>query len=118
MMHKNSYINAFKHLNKSLSFKKRENIFFAGQLIGVEGYVESSMSGLLAGLNAYKLLINEPLVNFPDKTMSGSILKFVCENNKKYPQPMNANFGVFIGEKEKVEISLDILKRWVLENEL
>ena len=92
VMHKNSYINGGNLLDRNFSLKENNNIYFAGQISGVEGYVESAASGMIV---AYSILqrINNKDIYFPDTTMLGSLSKYVSTENKNY-QPMNANFGI------------------------
>ena len=94
VMHRNSFINSPKLLNHDLSLKKADNIFFAGQLSGVEGYMESAACGIIAGLNAAnKLLGKEPIV-LPKITMLGALLDYITDPSVTYFQPMGANFGI------------------------
>ena len=94
VMHRNTFINSPKLLNKDLSLKSHNNIFFAGQISGVEGYMESAASGIIAGINAYARLNNlEPLI-LPDYSMTGAILKYICDETVENFQPMGANFGI------------------------
>ncbi len=94
VMHRNTFINSPKILNKDLSFKQNENIFFAGQLSGVEGYMESAASGIVAGINAAaRLNSSEPLV-LPKFTMIGALLGYICDDTITNFQPMGANFGI------------------------
>ncbi|MBQ9920085.1 MAG: methylenetetrahydrofolate--tRNA-(uracil(54)-C(5))-methyltransferase (FADH(2)-oxidizing) TrmFO [Clostridia bacterium] len=95
VMHRNSFINSPELLNINLSLKRNPNVFFAGQLSGVEGYMESAASGILAAINALAYISEkEPLV-LPKTTMIGGILGYITdpENAKKF-QPMGANFGI------------------------
>jgi methylenetetrahydrofolate--tRNA-(uracil-5-)-methyltransferase len=95
VMHRNTFINSPKVLNATYQFRNRENLFFAGQMTGVEGYVESAASGLVAGINAARLIQgNEPL-EFPAETAIGSMARYITTTNAKNFQPMNANFGLF-----------------------
>ena len=95
VMHRNTYINSPKNLNPTNQLKKNKNIFFAGQITGVEGYVESMASGIAAGINAVKLLNEEELIVFPRETALGSLLSFITtEQPKGRFQPMNMNFGL------------------------
>ncbi|MGM9971287.1 MAG: methylenetetrahydrofolate--tRNA-(uracil(54)-C(5))-methyltransferase (FADH(2)-oxidizing) TrmFO [Anaeroplasmataceae bacterium] len=94
VMHRNSYINAPKILNPTMQTKKYPNIFFAGQLSGVEGYVESAASGILAGINMDRFLNNKPLYTFSRKTVMGSMAYYICNASPDGFQPMNANFGI------------------------
>ena len=94
VMHRNSFINSPKLLNADLSLKQNNNIFFAGQLSGVEGYMESAASGIIAGINAvHKLKGKQPLV-LPDFTMIGALLGYITDNTVTNFQPMGANFGI------------------------
>jgi methylenetetrahydrofolate--tRNA-(uracil-5-)-methyltransferase len=78
-----------------LQFRGREDLFFAGQMIGVEGYLESAAAGLFAGLNAGRLVKNEPLLIAPPTTSLGSMLNYVTSDERKDFQPMNTNYGLF-----------------------
>ena len=94
VMHRNSFINSPKLLNRNLSLKENQNIFFAGQISGVEGYMESAASGILAGINAAaEILGNEPLI-LPDYTIIGALLNYICDETVTDFQPMGANFGI------------------------
>ena len=93
VMHRNTYINSSELLDETFNFKDNENIFFAGQISGVEGYVESIASGLCAAKNAINKLNNKGKITFSDVTMLGSLCKYISTPNKKF-QPMNANFGI------------------------
>ena len=94
VMHRNSFINSPKLLNRNLSLKNNPNIFFAGQISGVEGYMESAASGIIAGINASaKILGNEALI-LPDYTMIGALLYYICDETVTDFQPMGANFGI------------------------
>ncbi len=95
VMHRNTYINAPVVLAKTLQSKSRDNLFFAGQMTGVEGYVESAASGLVAGINCARLLRNLPLINFPPETAIGALITYICTADPRYFQPMNVNFGLF-----------------------
>ena len=93
-MHKNTYINAPKILNPTFQTKEYPNVFFAGQISGVEGYVESAASGIYAAINMDRYLNNQELVVFPASTVMGSMAKYICNANPNDFQPMNANFGI------------------------
>ena len=116
VMHRNTYINAPKHLNKYMQLKKHSNIFFAGQLSGVEGYIESSASAIVAAINAVRLIKNESLLEIPLSTVLGSLLNYICNASEKDFRPMNSNYGIMINRsKDKLEIatkSLTDLKQW------
>lgn len=93
VMHRNSYINAPNLLSHGVKFKNAENLYFAGQITGVEGYVESAMSGLLAGLAIHQMLSGSSQISFNNQTMIGALVQYISTNNQNF-QPMNANFGI------------------------
>ena len=105
-MHKNTYINAPEIINATYQSKKYPNVFFAGQITGVEGYVESSASGIYAAINMYRLLNNEELLVFPKDTIMGSMANYISIKNENF-QPINANFGIV----PEVESDLKIKKK-------
>ncbi|OLP66452.1 Methylenetetrahydrofolate--tRNA-(uracil-5-)-methyltransferase TrmFO [Bacillus pumilus] len=94
VMHRNTFINSPSLLRPTYQFKDRDDLFFAGQMTGVEGYVESAASGLVAGINAARLVNGEELVTLPEETAIGSMAYYITSTNKKSFQPMNANFGL------------------------
>lgn len=95
VMHRNTFINSPKVLLPTYQLKARPELFFAGQMTGVEGYVESAASGLAAGINAARLVLGEELVVFPQETAIGSMAYYITNTNTKTFQPMNVNFGLF-----------------------
>jgi len=96
VMHRNTYFYAPKFLKPTLQFIKDERILFAGQIIGVEGYMESAAMGIIAGINAARLAKGRPTITLPQTTMIGTLLGYVTTKVPvKYYQPMNANFGLF-----------------------
>lgn len=103
VMHRNTFINSPRVLKPTYQLKADPNIFFAGQMTGVEGYVESAGSGLLAGVNAAKLALGEEQIVFPEETALGSMARYITEADSKNFQPMNINFGLFpdLGERVK-----------------
>ncbi len=101
-MHRNTFINSPLLLQPSLEMKDHEGIFFAGQITGVEGYVESAATGLLAGLNAYCFLQNLESIVFPPETALGSLTHYITTADPDNFQPMNVNFGLFAPLAEKV----------------
>ncbi len=102
VMHRNTFIDSPRLLNRDLSLKNNGNIFFAGQISGVEGYMESAASGIVAGINAVnKLQGNGPLI-LPKETMIGALLSYICDDTVKDFQPMGANFGVLPPLAEKI----------------
>ena len=102
VMHRNSYLCAPKVLRETYQHITRDDLFFAGQLTGVEGYVESAASGLLAGLNMANLIKGKEVVALPDTCVIGSMAHYITHASEKYFQPMNANFGIMT-LKEKVK---------------
>ena len=93
VMHRNTYINSTNLLDNTYNMKSNKNIFFAGQITGVEGYVESISSGLVSAINACAMLKDEEKTIFPNITMIGALAKYISTENEKF-QPMNANFGI------------------------
>jgi methylenetetrahydrofolate--tRNA-(uracil-5-)-methyltransferase len=125
VMHRNTFINSTMILDETYNMKENQNIFFAGQITGVEGYVESISSGLVAGINATVLAYiyqmeedsnnevnidnkkileqyNKKKITFPKETMIGALSKYISTENDKF-QPMNANFGIVPELKEKIK---------------
>ena len=108
VMHRNTFINSTKLLDRTYQLKKNKNIYFAGQITGVEGYVESISSGLVAGINAVKQLRQEEKVEFSEYTLIGALAQYISTPNEKF-QPMNANYGI-LPELEGKKISDKKLK--------
>jgi methylenetetrahydrofolate--tRNA-(uracil-5-)-methyltransferase len=104
-VHRNTYIQSPAVLNESLQLKKNGNIFFAGQITGVEGYVESTAMGFVAGLSAHAYSRGKIFIPPPQDTSVGELLRYITTETKNF-QPMNVNFGLFKDyrkrEKEKV----------------
>ncbi|MBQ8275154.1 MAG: FAD-dependent oxidoreductase, partial [Clostridia bacterium] len=95
VMHRNTYLNSPEILEPTYALRGRPNLFFAGQMTGVEGYIESTGSGFVAGLNAARLILGEAPVIFPRTTMIGAMAAYVSEGGMTGNfQPMNANFGI------------------------
>jgi len=94
-IHRNTFINVPILLKDTLQLRKQSNIFFAGQLVGVEGYVEAAASGGLAGINAARLLAGQDLLTPPPTTAHGALLHYITTCEPKYFQPINTNFGLF-----------------------
>jgi methylenetetrahydrofolate--tRNA-(uracil-5-)-methyltransferase len=94
VMHRNTFINSPQQLHPTYQFKGRSNLFFAGQMTGVEGYVESAASGLLAGMNAARAARGQEMFVFPAETTLGSMARYITTADFKHFQPMNANFGL------------------------
>lgn len=95
VMHRNTFINSPKVLKKTYQLKANPNLFFAGQMTGVEGYVESAGSGLIAGINAARLAQGKEPIEFPHESALGSMARYITEADPNNFQPMNVNFGIF-----------------------
>lgn len=125
-LHRNTFLNAPRHLLPTLQWRGAPRLFFAGQITGVEGYVESAASGLLAGVNAARLAAGAALVTPPATTALGALLRYVTDADREDFQPMNVNFGLFPalpfkakGRRKKelmAERSLRDLDRWWLDS--
>lgn len=95
VMHRNTYINSPRLLDNTYKLKGEYSIYFAGQITGVEGYIESTASGFVAGLNAVAECLNEEKITFPATTAIGALSNYISDSSVKNFQPMNANFGLF-----------------------
>ncbi len=102
-LHRNTFINSPKALRQTLQLQGSPDVFLAGQLVGVEGYVESAATGILAGVNATRILRGEEPLVPPATTSLGSLLRYITERTRKEFQPMNANYGLFppLAEKKR-----------------
>lgn len=127
VMHKNTFINSTKVLNYDYSLKTNDKIYFAGQITGVEGYVESAGSGLLVAIYLERKLKGKKPIKISEKTVLGSLTKYITTENPNF-QPMNANFGILppldniIRDKSErkrqmAERSLKLIKEFIMENE-
>ena len=94
-LHRNTFINSPQLLQDTLQFKRRSTLFFAGQLVGVEGYTDSAAMGGLAGINAARSLAGLPLVTPPPTTAHGCLVSHITTTDPRHFQPMNTNFGLF-----------------------
>ena len=94
VMHRNTYINSPRVLEPTYALKDHPSWFVAGQVSGVEGYIESCASGALAGINAANLALGRPLITLPTSTMMGAMAHYITHANPHYFQPMNANYGL------------------------
>lgn len=103
VMHRNSFMNSPELLQQTYQSRKRDDLFFAGQMTGVEGYVESAASGLVAGINAAKLAKGEEPIIFPQETTIGSMAYYITHAEGKHFQPMNANFGLLPELPERIK---------------
>ena len=102
VMHRNTFINSPELLDNTYNLKAKSNIYFAGQVTGVEGYVESIASGLVAGLNAVAKFNNTEKITFSNETVIGALSSYISTENTKF-QPMNANFGILPPLEEKIK---------------
>ena len=93
-IHRNTFINSPKILNESLETRKNPRLFFAGQITGVEGYVESVATGWLAGLNAVRVLHDQPMITAPQTSAIGALCRYVSNVETKNFQPVNITFGL------------------------
>jgi methylenetetrahydrofolate--tRNA-(uracil-5-)-methyltransferase len=128
-IHRNSYVNAPASLTAALALRDDPMVLFAGQLTGVEGYTESSATGLLAGINLARALAGREPVIPPPTTMLGALYRYLRESDPKHFQPMNANFGLVDDlerpERDKrkkkelmAERALRDLDAWITANDL
>lgn len=102
VMHRNTFMRSPELLEPTYQSKKRADLFFAGQMTGVEGYVESAASGLVAGLNAARLAQEQTPVVFPQETAIGAMAHYITHTSAKHFQPMNANFGIVKALPQKI----------------
>ena len=103
VMHRNTYINSPLVLENDYSLLKSPKVFFAGQITGVEGYVESASSGLVAGINAARKILGRDSIVFPPSTCTGALIKYITDRENKKFQPMNANFGIIEWNRVKIK---------------
>jgi len=103
LMHRNTYIDSPRLLNADLQFRDRAGLFFAGQITGVEGYMESAASGMLAGINAARYLLGKPGFLPPRETMLGALTRYISDESFTSFQPMGANFGLLPPLPEKIK---------------
>jgi len=115
VMHKNTFINSPMLLDNTYRFRKNDNIYFAGQITGVEGYVESTASGMVAGINAAKDILGEERIVFGNDTAIGALSSYVSNSSIGRFQPMNINYGIIssdgINTRNKKDRKLEIAKR-------
>ena len=94
VMHRNSFLDSPRVLNQDFSVRKQPNVFFAGQITGVEGYMESAASGIIAGINAVRYASEKKALDLPNTTMLGALSAYISDGTVKNFQPMGANFGI------------------------
>jgi methylenetetrahydrofolate--tRNA-(uracil-5-)-methyltransferase len=126
-LHRNTFINAPFHLKPTLQWREQARLFFAGQITGVEGYIESAATGLLAGVNAARLLADQQPVVPPPTTALGALLRYISDVERTRFQPMNVNFGLIPplaeplrgkAKKEKMaRRALADMDAWICENQ-
>ena len=124
-LHRNTFINAPEHLLPTLQWRQRNSLFFAGQMTGVEGYIESAATGIVASLNAARLLAQKGLIVPPRTTALGALLGYITDPERKKFQPMNVNFGLIpplhnsLRDKSKREMmarrALADMDAWITE---
>jgi methylenetetrahydrofolate--tRNA-(uracil-5-)-methyltransferase len=115
-LHRNTFINSPQHLLPTLQWRQRADLFFAGQMTGVEGYIESAATGLLAGVNAARLVAAKQPVVPPPTTALGALLRYVTDPERKNFQPMNVNFGLLppLAEPVRGKVKKEIMARRAL----
>ncbi len=111
VMHRNTYINSPKLLDNTYRLKNNENMYFAGQITGVEGYIESTSSGFVAGINAAAQCRGGERIVFPPNTAIGALSNYISDGSIRNFQPMNVNFGIFNGIDETIVSIRDKKKR-------
>src|SRR3990172_2409965 len=122
-LHRNTFINAPLLVRETLQFRQESRIFFAGQIVGVEGYTESAGMGLLAGMNAARLIQHQPLLIPPPTTTLGTLITYLTKSDPRTVQPMNVNLGLFpplptrivqreVRRQKIVDRALNDLDRW------
>lgn len=117
VMHRNTYINSPRTLLKTLQYKNAPHIFLAGQIIGVEGYMESAATGILAGINAVRYIRNQSPLSLSSYTMLGALVDFICQSNPDDFQPMNANFGILPPLEDRVKDKRQRYQQYVQRSE-
>jgi methylenetetrahydrofolate--tRNA-(uracil-5-)-methyltransferase len=127
-IHRNTFVDSPRLLRPTLQLKARDDLFLAGQMVGVEGYVESAAAGLLAGINAANLAMNRELVVPPAETAVGSLVAYITDSGRRDFQPMNANYGMMPelkirarGRQKKTEMgtrALAAIDQWIERNQI
>ncbi len=129
VMHRNTFLNSPLVLNPDFSVKDDRRLFFAGQITGVEGYMESGASGLIAGINAALVYKHKQTVTLPEQTMIGALSRYICDESVEKFQPMGANLGILPELRERpkdkrqralayAQRSAELLERFCAENEI
>lgn len=114
VMHRNTFINSPEILYPTLQCKKRNDLFFAGQLTGTEGYTESIATGMLAGINMANFLNQTEMLELSKVTMLGALTHYISDSEQKHFQPINSNWGIV----EELNVDRKIKKNKKLKNEM
>jgi methylenetetrahydrofolate--tRNA-(uracil-5-)-methyltransferase len=127
-IHRNTFVDSPRLLRPTLQLKTRDDLFLSGQMVGVEGYVESAAAGLLAGINAANLVMNRELVVPPPETAIGSLIAYITDSTRRDFQPMNANYGLMPdlktrarGREKKIQMgnrALSAIDQWILREQI
>jgi methylenetetrahydrofolate--tRNA-(uracil-5-)-methyltransferase len=127
-IHRNTFVDSPRLLRPTLQLKTREDLFLAGQMVGVEGYVESAAAGLLAGINAANIVLNRELIVPPPETAVGSLIAYITDTTRRDFQPMNANYGLMPdlkirarGREKKIGMgarALAAIDAWIDRNQI
>jgi len=125
-LHRNTFIDSPRLMRPTMQLRARDDLFVAGQMVGVEGYVESAAAGLLAAINAARLVSGEPLVVPPPETALGALVGYITDSSRRDFQPMNANYGLMPplagrvrGKQKKIELAARAsrhLDEWIAAN--
>ena len=125
VMHRNCFICSPRYLKQTYQYIDRDDLFFAGQMTGVEGYVESAQSGMVAGMNMARYLNQQSLLVFPRETVMGSLAYYITHGDESHFQPMKANFGILpdlatrVKKKEKKQAyatrAIDTMKEFLAD---
>ncbi len=111
VMHRNTYLNSPVVLSPSLNLRKRPDVFFAGQLTGVEGYSESTATGIIAAINAARRLNGEELLTLPGTCMIGALIRYITSADAKHFQPINSNWGIIDTPEELMKVRDKVARR-------
>ncbi len=103
VMHRNTFINSPKLLNSSFNMRSHRNIFFAGQITGVEGYIESAASGIIAGINLSRMILGKDFLNLPKTTMIGALSGYISDESVENFQPMGSNMGILPPLEQRIK---------------
>jgi methylenetetrahydrofolate--tRNA-(uracil-5-)-methyltransferase len=127
-IHRNTFVDSPRLLRPTLQLKTRDDLFLAGQMVGVEGYVESAAAGLLAGINAANIVTNRELIVPPPETAVGSLIAYITDASRRDFQPMNANYGLMPdlkirarGREKKIGMgarALAAIDGWIERNQI